>query len=446
MSELSRLFKRILPVLGPAFVCVLLPSLLVLSTIDRHPKFSPIDEAAHFDYVERVYSHGVPTFGDHLLKSTLRETVCRGTRIDGLVLPECLNKASRYAYEQFPGGAYQYEAQQPPVYYLLTSPVAHLISKFSTVGPVGAARLVGISWLVGGLLLLWAASRLLRVPRIPMLATIAVIAASPNVTYYSSIVSNDSAGIFFGALAAYFGARSFTRGERYLGVGIVLGVAAALVKTSCALPVGVVGLILLAYSIWKGNQTGESRRDMRSTGLGMISGAVAGTLLWVMYYRTVATIEPKKLPTFDVLRTGPVNIGNILGQAKSFLAPLTDAYNPFSAWNGEVYGLLTTLTMLTIVAGLIAGAYSRERSWWAVSGTIVVVSLYLGGVVIGIGIWRAYDINPGVSARYALPMVPLVALIVPAGIQRHVGRIIYSLGCIGTAFLSIWMITHVSLA
>jgi hypothetical protein len=76
----------------------------------------------------------------------------------------------------------------------------------------------------------------------------------------------------------------------------------------------------------------------------------------------------------------------------------------------------------------------------------VLTSLYLGGVVIGIGIWRAYDINPGVSARYALTMLPLIALIIPAGIQRRGGRIIYGIGCAFLALINVWMISHVSLA
>lgn len=428
----------------PLLVCVIVPALLVVSTIDRHPRFSPIDEGAHFDYVERIYTDGVPTFGDRLLRSSLREMACRGTRLEGLLVPPCDAKVMKY--DLFPGGAYQYEAQQPPLYYAVTAPIAKMTEAVLGVAPLGSMRVVGLLWLVAGLLLLWKTSRILNVGRVPMLATLLAIGTAPNVVYYSSIVSNDSAGILFGALAGYLGALSFKRGNNYLIPGVILGLAAALTKTSCALPVGVVGLVLAAVTIRRASAAGEDRRNMRLTGLGMMSGTLVGTLMWVAYYRAVATIEPKKLPTFDVLRTGPVNLGNILGQAKSFLAPLTDSYNPFGAWNGEVYGLLATLGMLAIVAGLAAGAYARERTWWSVAGPIVLVSLYVGGVVIGVGIWRAYDINPGVSGRYALPMLPLLALIIPAGLQRRFGRIAYSVGCAGAAVLSTWMMTHVSLA
>jgi len=430
---------------GPVLVCVVVPALLVISTIERHPRFSPIDEGAHFDYVERIYSHGLPTFGDRLLRSSLREMACRGTRLEGLVVPACDAKVMKY--DLFPGGAYQYEAQQPPLYYAMTAPVARVIKGVTGIGALGAARSVGLVWLSLGLLVLWRASRLLNVPQAPMLATILAIAVAPNVVYYSSIVSNDSAGILCGSLAVYLAALALTRRRQLLWPALALGVAAALIKTSCALPVGVVGLILTAVSLNKRSTSlNDQRSALRRTGIGMMSGSVIGTLLWVAYYRSVATIEPKTLPTFDVLRTGPVNFGNILGQARSFLNPLTDSYNPFSAWNGEVYGLLGMFAMLALVAGLAAGAFTPERKWWSVAGPIVLACLYLGGVIIGIGIWRAYDINPGVSGRYALPMLPLVALIVPAALQRRAGRIIYSSGAFLFALLSLWMVSHVSLA
>ena len=431
--------------LGPVVVCVVVPALLVISTIDRHPKFSPIDEGAHFDYVERIYDKGIPTFGDRLLRSSLREMACRGTRLEGLVVPPCDAKVMKY--DLFLGGAYQYEAQQPPLYYALTAPIARIIKGVTGIGALGAARLVGVLWLTLGLLVLWRASRLLAVPQLPMLATILAIAAAPNVVYYSSIVSNDSAGILCGALAAYVAALTLTRHRPYTWPAIALGVAAALTKTSCALPVGVVGLVVAAASLSRHPGISSDRRgSLRRTGLGLISGSVVGTLAWVVYYRSVATIEPKTLPTFDVLRTGPVNLGNIFSQARSFLSVLTDSYNPFAVWNGEVYGVVGMFAMLAIVAGLAAGAFTPERTWWSIAGPIVLSCLYVGGVVIGIGIWRAYDINPGVSGRYALPMLPLIALVVPAALQRRTGRIIYSTGATVFAVLSLWMISHVSLA
>jgi hypothetical protein len=288
--------------------------------------------------------------------------------------------------------------------------------------------------------------------RTPVLLTLGVIATAPTVVYYSSLVTNDSMGILCGSLAALVGAAAFIRHKAYTKTAVALGVGVALVKTSCALPAGVVGLVLLAlpiHSWWQRRRSAEPTGDSRhlaKTGLGLIAGATIGTLAWIVYYRATATIEPKTLPTFDVMRIDNMTPSIILQQARSFLGVLTDSYTPFGVWNGEIFSLVGFFATLAIVAGLAGGTFSSPRQWWSVAGPIVLACLYLGGVVIGVGIWRAYDINPGVSARYALPMLPLIALIIPAGIQRRGGRVIYGAGCLVLAVTNVWMISHVSLA
>ena len=75
----------------PLLFCVVLPTAVVGNVIQRHSQFSPIDEGAHFDYVERLYSHGIPVLGDRLLPSTLKEIACRGTALPGIVTGIALN-------------------------------------------------------------------------------------------------------------------------------------------------------------------------------------------------------------------------------------------------------------------------------------------------------------------------------------------------------------------
>ncbi len=442
--------RKALTWIGPGLVCVVIPFLMVLSVVDRHPKFSPIDEAAHWDYVERLPSHGIPAFGDRLLKSTLRELACRETRLEGLIVPPC--DAKRLPYDRFPGGAYQYEAQQPPIYYAVTAPIAKVVTTVTGVGDVGGTRIVGGLWLVAGLLLMWHTSRLLSIDRLPMLGVTLAVGVAPLVVYYSSIVSNDSAGVLSGAIACWVGAVTYVRQRSYARLAFAIGVLLALVKTSSAVPAGVVGFLLLLPAL-HGAVTGRIlpwRHDcwsnMGKTGLSLIGGAVVGSLVWIIYYRVFATIEPKTLPTFDVLRGGSVNATTFLTQAKSFFAPLTDSYQPFSVWNSEIYSLLQLAVIIAVAAGLGAGAFIAKRTWWSVSGPPTLGLLYSAGVVIGYGIWRSYDINPGVSGRYALPMVPVAALILSAGIQRRGGQWVAMIGGMTFAFVSVWMIIQTSLA
>ena len=77
----------------PLLFCVVLPTAVVGNVIQRHSQFSPIDEGAHFDYVERLYSHGIPVLGDRMLTSSLREMACRGTALEGITTRPAMPKS-----------------------------------------------------------------------------------------------------------------------------------------------------------------------------------------------------------------------------------------------------------------------------------------------------------------------------------------------------------------
>ena len=95
--------------------------------------------------------------GQRLQSSTLRVTVCQGIVLT-VKLPPC--DAGKLTAQEFPGGGYQYEARSshPPI---TPSPFQFRLFFFDVLGvsDPDTTRLVGILWLVGGLLLLWAAAR-----------------------------------------------------------------------------------------------------------------------------------------------------------------------------------------------------------------------------------------------------------------------------------------------
>ncbi len=61
------------------------------------------------------------------------------------------------------------------------------------------------------------------------------------------------------------------------------------------------------------------------------------------------------------------------------------------------------LSFLLIGAGL-AGLFVSPRRWPHALGLIAVPALYVGGVVFGLGLMITYDIDPGLSGRYALSL------------------------------------------
>ncbi|NQW60195.1 hypothetical protein HQ459_05370, partial [bacterium] len=54
-------------------------------------------------------------------------------------------------------------------------------------------------------------------------------------------------------------------------------------------------------------------------------------------------------------------------------------------------------------------------------------------------------INPSGSGRYALPMVPVLVLILCAGIQRPSAQKIFALGTLAFSAMSLWMIIQTPL-
>jgi hypothetical protein len=306
---------------------------------------------------------------------------------------------------------------------------------------------------------MWKTAALLGISRLTTAAGLMLVGLAPTVVYYSAIVTNDAAGIFFGALVCYLAALAHVRQRSYAKYAIAIGVAAALSKISCVLPPVIIGAALTLVSLQHGGgiSTLRSVDSLRTwwnstsgktyarTGTALLVSSIAATLAWVVYFNATATIAPETLPTFDVMRAPGFQFTTILNQAMTFFAPFTDSYQPFQFWNTSVFDILHQISRYTLVAGCAAGVFVTSRKWWSAIGPLVLAGLYAGGVVIGIGIWRTYDINPGVSARYALPMAPVLVLILCAGIQRATAQKFFALGAFAFSAMSVWMIIQTPL-
>lgn len=432
--------RRWLPVV---VVCVITPLVLVGSIVQRYSTFSPIDEAAHFDYVQRLPGSGIPIMGDTMLQSSLDIVACRGSDLPGLVLPKC--GTDEVKPEAFPGQGLQYEAQQPPLYYLTAAPLAWVGSEVLGLGELGATRAVGVLWLVAAMLLLYFTGELLKVRRGVLLACMFAFVSAPVVTYHTAIVSNDSTVLFYATLMAFIAALTHVHQKPYLWAAFVAALLAGFTKTTIVTAIFATGgLLMMAVlpmplhelkAFWK---TAKWKIYGR-TGFAMVAGGFISAIGWNYFSRSRATIPGDIFPTFDVLRGAPVGVVSIMREAVVVLGPLTDSYTPFGVWNGDVYQLLSTLTKSVLIGAGLAGAFVAGRSWWRLAGPLALTAQYFGAVALGIGIWRSYDMTPGLVGRYGLVMVPALILVLVAGIQRPMGRYLLSAGSIGVGLLFTWI-------
>ena len=183
-----------------ALFLVLGTLILVTSVAVRFPDISVYDESAHVDYVLRAEQGEVPRMGDVIQPEVVGPSLCRG--VAGVRRPDCSSGDQRPG-RLAPKG-YQYEAQQPPVYYFVTAALRRFVALGPSDDVVLTARLTGAAWLLSGLLVLWLALARLRVGPAGAATLLAVALLSPAVVYHSATVTNDAAVILLGALAIHF--------------------------------------------------------------------------------------------------------------------------------------------------------------------------------------------------------------------------------------------------
>jgi hypothetical protein len=418
------------------FVCIVAPTTLVALQIDANPKFSPVDEAAHFDYVERISEGEIPRQGERLTETTLRELACRKSALEALRAPPC--STPRLEFDQFTA-TYQYEAQQPPTYYALTLPlrwVAHKVLGIDSI--LDATRAAGILWLIAGLLLLWAAGRAMAIDPLPLGAGLLLISVSPVVLYGAATVTNDVTAVPAAGLVGLVAALAYRRGGPRMPLALFgAGFLAAAFKASNLFAVVPVAALFAVRAIATRSTderwTVTLRRWVRDGGALLIGGLVAAAL-WSLIHRSRALIDLTDDPSFEVLRGSPRTFGLVILEATDLFRPLTGLaafLSPDTLYQHAQAPFYSVLTFLLIGAGL-SGLFVSPRRWPHALGLIAVPSLYVGGVVFGFGLMRTYDIDPGLSGRYALSLGALLVLVLAAALSGKWAR--WALAAFASAF------------
>lgn len=434
--------------LSVILICVALPLFLVGHTIRSSPEFSPIDEGAHYDYVQRVWNQGVPLMGDELLPETLETIACRGVDLEGLVLPVCGSRESTRA-EYFPGAGLSYEAHHPPFYYLATAPLAFLLRNIFDLSPLTSTRAVGAIWLVAAMLVMYRAAILFGFRYTPIIACLFAIGTSPVVIYHSSIVSNDSLVLLVSSLMIYLLARVNAARHVCRFEAVAIGLVAGFTKLNLVNAALAVGFIFVFIALSRFRQDSVNYQEFRrseawqtfgSTGIALATSSLFAGIAWIVSSRLRATIPGPKFPSFDVLRTGEVTILTILRQAEVVLAPLTDSFTPFGAKNPDLYAVLGFLTKTVITTACLTGLFSNRRSLWHQVGPIAFFANYFGSVAQGLGNWVTYRMDSALAGRFGLVMLPVFALIILGTTERKMATRVLEVGATLTGVLFTWII------
>ena len=410
-----------------ALVCVTAAGVAGGVHIHENPMFSPLDEAAHFDYVNRLAQGDLPRLGQPMLSTTLRTVACRGSaHAQQAVQPPC--NVPVIHPSQIGGGRPLVRGRRPPAYYAITVPFRWLAVHVVGLSPLSGQsrrRAVagdGAAAAVGG------RSGDAARPKV-IGAVVLLVAISPAVIYESSIVTNTASMIFMGSLVLLAGALAYRYPGRW--VPPTLSRSACSPRRPrrpgrsprwwwrCCLPSA-------PTSSGRRSRAGPPRRGRGSAGgcraaALLAIGAVLTVIAWSVISRQLSLITPKTLPSLGTLRGYPVGVALIAREATLLLTPATGSFAPFRSNNSATVPAtsalaqhLQTITSLLLgylfIAGGAAGLFVRRRQWNHWLGLLSLPALFVGGIVLGVGIWLTYNADPGLSGRYGLPLLPFLAL------------------------------------
>ncbi|WP_420627513.1 glycosyltransferase family 39 protein [Candidatus Leptofilum sp.] len=356
--------------------CYLLVGILYAAQV---PDWQAPDEPAHYNYVRQLASGRLPIITDGDYDQAYLETIT-----DARFAPE-------YSIVEI-----EYEDWQPPLYYLLLTPVFLL-----TNGSLFALRFTSVLLGVGIILLAYQIARLL-LPEAKWVAwsTAVFVAFIPQHVAMLASVNNDSLSELLIALLLYLTLRWVTRegirklddDRRWLiGLGVVLGLG-FLTKATVYLMAPVLGVVIL-WQFW-----GNWQRLFQAGVLLFAPAFMLGAIWWV---RNVAVYGG-----LDVLGTAAHN-AVVVGQPRT------------AEWV-NLYGLDGTIQRFFQTT---FNSFWGQFGWMAVPMRAEVYWLLLGlcgAAVLGLLLYRFTTNQVPVQFRSKLPVL-ILWLVFLLTLAIHVG-------------------------
>lgn len=388
----------------------------------HNPQFDVFDEGAHFDYVSKLVEGHIPDWGSLYEQETLLIADCLG---NALVSTQLDCSVRERVPEQFAPSGYSYEAQQPPLGYLVylagysmsndQPPAARL----DFVRAFGGAITIGILVVLTGILAQLLALGFLRTTLMSI-----VVMLSPISLHAFSTVSNDAFTVV-ASLAFLVGLcvarRSSTKAVWFLGIvaGVVLGATKSYLVL---IPAGVLlALFLIDCFDTRSLRTALRAITQRAMSLFSLLSAAVGVIVTVGFaaWQTVRSPATSSEVLSALLGFRPTVDHPRLSTMISSIANLSNA------WLGTGTGLAQIVPQLFVTANaalliLIGVALARRlrdsmARMLAISWIVVVIAFGIGWPLL-LFIQGGFDFDA--PTRYALCLLPLAGAAVALGIVK----------------------------
>lgn len=418
---------------GTLLALLLLVLVAVCLQIRDHPQISPIDEMVHADYMVKVANGQLPRVGSFVGDEMLREDACRRAEIPNFQAPPCTAAVLRPEQFVSQSGGYNYEVgQQPPTYYLVTGLAARLLVTISPIHSiVSAARVVGVFWLAGGVVVLWfALAELSITPGARLIATAPVV-ITPVILDVHAFVNSDATAILAGAALLW----ATLRWERARGPAwVVLAIAAlaGATKVTNLLGIGAMAMYLVVRAINK-NPTSSASAQQPARGrwaaialaCSMLVVGLAVEAIWFMVAAVRAIRGHPPNPTDALFHVDHLELGHVLGQVGATLSPVGNPPFVYPFVGHQLFITLAFALNLLVIGSCVAGvAASPAGSRRETLGLSALAAMGATGPAIAVLTYLTIHAVFPVPGRYGLVLVPILIGMLAALLDKRVVRVL----------------------
>lgn len=423
----------------------------VLWHVVTFTQLTHIDEYQHVDYLDQTLQLEHVNGGEQVEELAMREQACRGSDLEGFVMPPC--DAEELAPEQFPGSGYNHTYVDPPTYYAVTAPLAKLVQGVTGVeSVVTAARMVGVLWLGAGLAATFMLARRLGADSWSATGATLLLAGTPLIVMSAATVTTDAPQLVVGGALTLLVLAVTERRVPAWWLAPGGAVALAFKGTSLAV-VGVLALFLLVVGL-RGVRTDKSGKDESGERPGssivarcaaasgpvllLLSGAAVSLMTWTVIRTATALPNVDDIPANKAFETDSIGWAELSTSVAYFLSPFSDTNTPQFTQTASLIltvGLLNLL-LIAAVAGL-AWLGTRGTASTLLAGC-VMAGMALGGPVFTVLFFVSEGLYFRIPGRYALSLLPaaMACLAVVASRRAHGGKALTVLGvAMMTAFL-----------
>ncbi len=431
--------------------------------------FSGHDEVAHYSYIELLATEGrVPRLPD--LETWQAEASSRGDisfdQLPTKLYPYCMYavvgwhcepfdrqwaasppRMVTYLGELFPTG-YQYTANHPPLYYVLTAPVYLLAQDWSLEAQHYALPLAAIPFGLATVLLACLMTRQLFPRDGFLLVTVpAFVAFQPQISYEAAMINNDIAAIAAFSWLLYL----IVRGVRHrfpvstcVWIGVALGVAVLAKSTSLTGAPIIAVAIILTMGL-------RNLREWIGRGFLVVLAALVVVAPWYLYmWRTYGNLDA--LPQIQALQfwnQSAGSFGEMLTDREFLIMRFRETWGEFG-WRlmpldtnllwaiaipvligmvGLVWYVVRAIrTSRTAATGSPGSTRPANRAEWIGVGALALACAIAYLAVIQFG--TLFELT---QARYFFPVVNAAALltmlglrtIIPLSIHRYAQGVIF---------------------